>query len=223
MLAERVRFSEVSSQSKLKITLDIDGVLTDVDVAIINLFNKRFGTNYQLKDVDSWSAIYNWARKEGLPDDEATALQNSYWYETPAIHRNALMVPGAFSLVRQLSKSPLVDLYIRTSRHEKDFGRPTHLWFDENLPFINHQIIGFDNKVEEVLRINPDIHIEDSAKDAETIIENTRAFVILVPYPYNYGKFKHERLLEYDPEEVNLNLMPTLWPIYRLFRKQRLF
>lgn len=223
MLAERLQIREVSSQSKLKISLDIDGVLTDVDLMVIKLFNKRFRTSYGLKDLDDWNVVSYWAKKQGLSDKDATALLNSYWYETPEIHRNALIMPGAFCLAKQLSESPLVDLYIRTSRHEKDFGKPTRLWFDENLPFIDHQKIVFDNKVEEIIKINPDIHIEDSPKDAEEIIKKTKAFVIMVPFPYNYGKFKHERLLEYDPEEINLNFMPTLWPIYRLFKEQRLF
>lgn len=219
MLAERLRVPEISNSSKIKICFDIDGVLTKVDSIIIDLFNKKFKTNYQLKDLDDWNATYNWAKKEGMPDDKAMALHRSYWYETPQIHRNALMVPGAASLIKRLSESPLIDLYIRTSRHKKEFGGITYSWFDENLPFIDHKIIAFDNKIEEILRINPDIHIEDSPKDAERILEGTKAYVIMVPYAYNYGKFQHERLIEYDPGEFNLSSMPTLWPIYRLFRK----
>ncbi len=223
MLAERLQIKEVSSQSKLKITLDTDGVLTDVDLIIIKLFNKKFGTNYQLKDLIDWNIVYKWAKKEGLSDEKATALQSSYWYETPEIHRNARIMSGAFSLARKLSESPLVDLHIRTSRQEDKFKEPTRLWFNENLPFIDHKIITVGNKVDEIIKINPDIHIEDSPKDAETIINNTKAYVIMVPYAYNYGKFKHERVLEYDPEEVNLNFLPTLWPIYRLFERNNLF
>jgi uncharacterized HAD superfamily protein len=223
MLAERLRFSEISNQQKLKIVVDVDGVLDDVSLMIIKSFNKRFGTNYQLKDLDDWDATYNWAKKQGLSDKDAMTLHRSYWYESPKIHRNALSVPGAFSLMKRLSQSPLVDLNILTSRHGKEFEDVTYLHFAEDLPFIDRKIIGFDNKVEEIAEINPDICIEDSPKDAEEIIRNTKAYVIMVPYPYNYGKFKHERLLEYDKDEFNFNNLPTLWPIYRLFKKQGLF
>lgn len=218
MLAERLRISEISSQSKVKIVVDIDGVMVSVDPIVIGLFNKKFGTDHRLKDITDWNIIFKWAKDEGLLDHEASDLENSYWYETPNIHRNALLMPGAYSLMKRLSESPLVDLNICTSRFGKNFKEATYLNFRENFPFINHRRISFGEKISEIVKIDPDICIEDSVSNAERIVEYTKSSVILVPHPYNYGKIKHERILEYNPEEVDLNNLPTLWPIYRLFR-----
>ncbi len=222
MLAERLKIPEIIDGSKIKICLDVDGVIACPTVTVVRIFNEIFETNYKISDVVDWNSTLNWAKALGMTDEGANKLHRYLWFDTPSIHKQYPTIPGAVSLLRRLSESPLVDLNIRSSRL-KTIQEVTFSYFDEVMPFIGRERIVVTNKVDEIIRINPDICVEDSPKDAEKILESTKAYVVMVPYAYNYGKFKHERLIEYDSEEVNLNSMPTLWPVYQLFKNVGIF
>lgn len=44
----------------MKIAIDIDGVLLDLIVVYCEVYNKRFGTNYQKKDITNWDFFKDW-------------------------------------------------------------------------------------------------------------------------------------------------------------------
>ncbi|MFX0010600.1 MAG: hypothetical protein ACFE9R_09815, partial [Candidatus Hermodarchaeota archaeon] len=44
----------------MKIAIDIDGVLLDIIVEYCKIYNKRFGTNYQKKDIRNWDFFKDW-------------------------------------------------------------------------------------------------------------------------------------------------------------------
>ena len=44
----------------MKIAIDIDGVLLDIIVRYCEIYNERFGTSYQKKDITSWDFFRDW-------------------------------------------------------------------------------------------------------------------------------------------------------------------
>lgn len=224
MLAERLKIPEIANSYKIKITSDVDGVVTCPAVVVLKYINRRFGTDYKIGDIGDWNSTLYWAKDQGMSDAEALAIHRFFWYESPdLVHRHAPAVPGAVSLIRKLTKSPRIELTFPSARPSLEFEATTYSWFGEFMPFVKPEQISLGEKIKKIKEIKPLFHLEDSVDDAIKIVENTEIRVILVPYAYNYGKLKHERIFEYDPEEVNLNFMPTLWPIYRLFKELKLF
>jgi 5'(3')-deoxyribonucleotidase len=48
----------------MKIAIDIDGVLLDIIVRYCEIFNGRYGTNYQKSDVTKWDFFNDWNMDE---------------------------------------------------------------------------------------------------------------------------------------------------------------
>ena len=44
----------------MKIAIDIDGVLLDIIVRYCEIYNKRYGTKYQKKDITNWEFFKDW-------------------------------------------------------------------------------------------------------------------------------------------------------------------
>jgi uncharacterized HAD superfamily protein len=44
----------------MKIAIDIDGVLIDIIIRYCEIYNERFGTNYQKKDITTWDFFKDW-------------------------------------------------------------------------------------------------------------------------------------------------------------------
>ena len=44
----------------MKLAIDIDGVLIDIIVTYCEIYNKRYDTNYQKKDITTWDFFKDW-------------------------------------------------------------------------------------------------------------------------------------------------------------------
>ena len=60
---------------KLRVAVDVDGVLAETMEAWIKTFNKLHGTRFKLKDIDSWAS---WI-KFGISKDEFYRILEGTW------------------------------------------------------------------------------------------------------------------------------------------------
>lgn len=67
---------------KLRIAVDIDGVLLDLIVNFCNIFNKKHGTSYNKNDIKNWEFFHDW----NISEEEAFEI----FFE---IYENTMSVP----------------------------------------------------------------------------------------------------------------------------------
>ncbi len=87
----------------MKIAIDIDGVLLDIIVEYCIIFNKRYGTNHQKKDVTKWDFFKDWNV------DEDTGFK--IFYE---IYADSMRIPfideNAPEIMKKLNETYDVDI-----------------------------------------------------------------------------------------------------------------
>lgn len=150
-----------------RITVDIDGTVVMLAIPVIEAVNRRFGTDYSLKQLDA----YGWLDKKlqadcGLSAEEACRV----WFDIESCRA----APPIHSAVRALRALTLrgAELFFVSAR--PPFNKEvTEEWFKRHLPFLaeTSQVMvrenmtslrGIETKVQKIREIAPDIHVEDS-------------------------------------------------------------
>lgn len=150
-----------------RITVDIDGTVVMLDVAVIEAVNRRFGTHYCLEQINT----YGWITKK-LQEDFGLSEEEAYrvWFDIESCRQ----APPIHSAVRVLKALTLrgAELFFVSAR--PPFNKAvTEEWFKRHLPFLNEssQVVvrenmeslrGIEAKVQKIREIAPDIHVEDS-------------------------------------------------------------
>ena len=92
---------------KLRIAVDIDGVLLDLVVNFCDIFNKKHGTSYNKNDINNWEFFNEW----NISEEEAFEI----FFE---IYENTMSVPfideAAPEYMEKLNK--IHDVYILSAR-----------------------------------------------------------------------------------------------------------
>jgi uncharacterized HAD superfamily protein len=104
------------SRSRLKIAVDLDGVLAESMVVWCELANKEFGTHLKLEDLDSWAS---WKKFQISKDDFYRILDASWeeWKQIPPTE------PGIASKVAQVEKFGTIDVVTGRSKQTEDAAR----------------------------------------------------------------------------------------------------
>jgi len=157
--------------SKLRILLDVDGVVADWIGAYIDLYVALGG---RVPGGWSWN---HWRAMDDLPDE---GIARNVW-DDPRLFRMPVPYEGAVDAVWNLHEH--YEVYFATAVPHRHVEARSW-WFEEHLPFIHRkrQIIFTPNK----FLIKADIHIEDRPKNLARWIDAWPDDVgVLIRHAYN--------------------------------------
>ena len=190
------------------ISIDHDNVVCDTKGKVTESFNQRFRTNHNPIELRGWSPLVVWAKAVGKSEDEAIAIDKSYWYDEEIIN-NARPNPGALEFLGKVNQ--IGRLTINSSRPFSQRQR-TIDWYAKHAPFV---------KPEQVIVGLPDIvvpgnatsqavskawiinvlgcrsHVEDVTLHAKIILDTTNAFVFLLSDDTSLDRQYRGRLMRF--------------------------
>lgn len=163
----------------MKIAIDIDGVLLDIIVEYCEIFNKRYGTNHQKKDVTKWDFFKDWNV------DEDTAFK--IFYE---IYANSMNVPfideDAPEIMKKLNEAYDVDIvsaripeYRSSIKKKLDFHNIRENIQYSELILLHHR--PYDIK----LKQSYDLYVDDNPSLVEPIKKLKNRTLLLFDQPWN--------------------------------------
>ena len=127
------------SPAKLKIAVDLDGVLAESMLVWCERANKEFGTRLSMEDLDSWSS---WKKFPISKDDFYRILDESWdeWQTIPPTE------PNVAEKVARIEKFGDLDIVTGRSRRTMDAGRS---WVDNQKIRYSHfvRVLGWRDKI----------------------------------------------------------------------------
>ncbi|MFX0025649.1 MAG: hypothetical protein ACFE8M_04480 [Candidatus Hermodarchaeota archaeon] len=163
----------------MRIAVDIDGVLLDIMVTYCEIFNKKYKTNYQKKDVNNWEFFRDWK----ISEQEAYEI----FFE---IYEDSMSVPfideNAPNILEELNK--IHEVYIVTARQPKYkipiFNKLRFHNIRRNIQY--QELILLKPKPYDIkLRENFDIYIDDNPNLADPIKRLKGRTLLLYDQPWN--------------------------------------
>jgi len=161
------------SSDKMKIAVDLDGVLAESMLVWCDRANKEFGTNLSIKDLDSWSW---WKRFPISKDDFYRILDESWddWREIPPTE------PGIAEKVARIEKFGDLDIVTGRSKRTVEDARS---WVDSQKVRYRRfvRVLGWRDKV----LLDYDVYIDDAPDLMPLISRSPIAWGVLYERPWN--------------------------------------
>lgn len=158
---------------RLRIAVDLDGVLAESMLVWCERANKEFGTNLKFEDLDTWSS---WKKFAISKDDFYRILDESWedWKQVPPTE------PGLASKVARIASFGDVDLVTGRSRNTEDAARS---WVENQRIRYRHfvRVAGWRDKPV----LNYDVYIDDAPDLMELISHAPGSWAILYDRPWN--------------------------------------
>jgi len=163
----------------MKIAIDIDGVLLDIIIVYCEIYNKRYGTNYQKKDITKWDFFKDW----NITEEEAFNI----FYE---IYADSMSVPfideNAPKIMKRLNERYDVDI-VSARLPEYRSSIVDKLNFHNIREGIQYtELILLHHKPYDIkLKQNYDIYIDDNPNLVEPIKKLKDRTLLLFDQPWN--------------------------------------
>ena len=164
---------------KLKIAVDIDGVLLDIIVNFCDIFNKKHGTSYTRNDITKWEFFNDW----NISEDEAFEI----FFE---IYENTMSVPfvddNAPDFMEKLYKKH--DVFILSARASE--------YRDQIIKKLNYHNIKRGKQYKELILVHHkpyaakqdydfDVYVDDNPHLAKAIKEMENRYLLLYDQSWN--------------------------------------
>jgi len=181
----------------MKIAIDIDGVLLDIIVRYCEIYNKRYGTNYQKKDVTNWDFFKDW----NITEETAFNIFFEIYADSinvPFIDEDA---PKIMKILNELYDVDIVSARLpeyRSSILEKLDSHDIR----EGIQYI--ELILLHHKPYDVkLKQNYDVYVDDNPNLVETIKKLKNRTLLLFDQPWNQESVCQNNVYRvYDWNEV---------------------
>ena len=161
------------SPAKLKIAVDLDGVLAESMLVWCERANKEFGTRLKMEDLDSWSW---WKRSPISKDDFYRILDESWdeWLEIPPTE------PEIAEKVARIEKFGDVDIVTGRSKRTVEAARS---WVSNQKVRYRRfvRVLGWRDKV----FLDYDVYVDDAPDLMPLISRSPRAWAVLYERPWN--------------------------------------
>ena len=181
----------------MKIAIDIDGVILDIIRTYCEIYNKRYGTNYQKKDITTWDFFKDW----NITEEEAFKI----FYEIYADSRNVPFIDDdAPKIMKKLNERYDLDIVsarlpqYRSSIIDKleSHGVKEGIQYTE-LILLHHR--PYDIKLKE----NYDLYVDDNPNLVEPIKMMKSRMLLLFDQPWNQNSVCEDNVHRvYNWEEV---------------------
>lgn len=162
-----------SPLSKLRIAVDLDGVLAETMTAWCALVNEEFGTRLTIDDIDGWAS---W-RKFGISKDDFFRLLDGAWEDWEKVPPTET---GLAAKVRKVET--LGSLDIVTGRSRKTVSSAKSWLAHHRISY--HRFIRVDGWRDKVL-LNYDVYIDDAPDLMPLVSRNPAMRAILYERPWN--------------------------------------
>jgi 5'(3')-deoxyribonucleotidase len=164
-----------ASPAKLKIAVDLDGVLAESMIVWCERANKEFGTRFRMEDLDSWSW---WKRSPISKDDFYRILDESWddWQEIPPTE------PEIAEKVARIEKFGALDIVTGRSKRTLEAARS---WVDSQKVRYRRfvRVLGWRDKI----LLDYDVYIDDAPDLMPLISRSPAAWGVLYERPWNRG------------------------------------
>jgi 5'(3')-deoxyribonucleotidase len=162
-----------TSPSKLKIAVDLDGVLAESMLVWCQRANKEFGIRVKMEDLDGWSS---WKKFSISRDDFYRILDESWddWSEIPPTE------PDIAEKVARIEKLGELDIVTGRSKRTVEAARS---WVDNQKVRYRRfvRVLGWRDKI----LLDYDVYIDDAPDLMPLISHSPRAWGVLYERPWN--------------------------------------
>ena len=163
------------SPARLKIAVDLDGVLAESMLVWCERANKEFGTRLKMDDLDSWSS---WKKFSISKDDFYRILDESWdeWQEIPPTE------PEIAEKVARIEKFGSLDIVTGRSKRTVEAARS---WVgSQKVQYRSFvRVLGWRDKI----LLDYDVYIDDAPDLMPLISRSPRAWGVLYDRPWNRG------------------------------------
>ena len=172
------------SPSKLKIAVDLDGVLAESMLVWCERANKELGTHLRMEDIDSWS----WWKRTLVSKDDFYRILDESWDEWSAIPPTE---PDIAAKVSRIEKFGDLDIVTGRSKRTVEAARS---WVDsQKIPYRRFvRVLGWRDKI----FLNYNVYIDDAPDLMPLISQNPTAWGILYERPWNRSVEKMPKVLK---------------------------
>lgn len=185
---------------EIVVTADIDGVDVETHDKARQWFNEVHQTGYEALQFTEAYIMVQWAKELGIKNYKEYIIG---LFNGQEVMTNALPVSGSLQLHGFLNHE---NINIPRVSARPDYTRDfTLTWYKKWMPWVNEKDIYMDAgkeinpwfKVQTIKDLGAKYHLEDYPDDAEKIVANTPAAVILVPQVWNKDYYPtHERIIK---------------------------
>ena len=167
------------SLNRLKIGVDIDGVLIDMDPKkYLEFCAKEFGwnTNYEI-----YAQTHSWSQATGQTDEAAISHAWGQYLET--IEDAQSPIEGAHDALLELGKT--ADIYLITARSNSQL-KATEEVLRKHLPDVQYIELSMGNvlnKIQPVIDFGIGYYIDDSYREIVLILQNKEITTKVIPFP----------------------------------------
>lgn len=176
---------------RLKIGIDIDGVLIDTDQeAYLRHCKEDLGWDIDFKVFFETHSWYK-ATKDKKTTEE---LGHAFEQYIADIEDSQHPIDGAHDALKTLSE--VADLYLITARRGV-LRSITEEFLQEHLPDIRYQEVSMDNieaKARRVIEFGVDYYIDDSFREISLILRDRSVDTVVIPFPAFHGVHKWQEL-----------------------------
>jgi uncharacterized HAD superfamily protein len=170
------------TDTRLRVGLDIDGVLADFSGTFIKMANKEFGRNYDPQKQTEWDY-----ECFGLTSTEVNYIWDEKINKVPNWWTKLPTLPNTDHLSRSTER-----LFFITKRYPTQIGLPMEEqaanWIRKNYFIPNPTVIVTDHKGEVARALRLDAFVDDRIQNCEDVAEHspdTKVFVQMQPYTIN--------------------------------------
>jgi uncharacterized HAD superfamily protein len=186
------------------VSFDIDGVEVNSAVTAITKLNNTLHIKYKTCNLTSYSAMVDLIKVADGTIEDPRSFAVKLWNSEDVL-KDAPPASGAWLLGNYLRQSQL--------NIHRISSRPSHVaevtfewyatkmpWIDQNGPSDGDRAQLASHKIDTIRKLGVQYHFEDSFEEAEAIVENTNAKVVLVPNPWNC-EYRHpkQRIITVTP------------------------
>jgi uncharacterized HAD superfamily protein len=171
------------TKRKLRVAVDLDGVLANTIATFCTILNKRYSTHYTVESFDRWNA---WQNAQITEDEFFRTLDEAWfdWKNIPPMEENLsekVSVLGKFGRIDIVTgRSPETVPYANSWLEEH------HIPFDS---FIRTQ------STNAKVKLNYDLFIDDSAALMALIASTLDSYGILYTQPWNRAAPEMPRII----------------------------
>jgi len=162
-----------ASPAKLKIAVDLDGVLAESMLVWCERANKEFGTRLRMEDIDSWS----WWKRTPISKDDFYRILDESWDEWSAIPPTEPEIAAKVARIKKFG-----DLDIVTGRSKRTLQAARN-WVDSQKVQYRRfvRVLGWRDKI----LLDYDAYIDDAPDLMPLISRSPTAWGVLYERPWN--------------------------------------
>lgn len=168
---------------RLKIGVDIDGVLIDTDArAYLEFCESELGWE---ADYKIYEKTHSWF--QATKQDSSEVLARGFERFITEVEKSQHPIDGAHDALKKLGE--IADIYLITARAGM-LRQVTETFLKKHLPDVHYHELSMDNvenKTPSIINFGIDYYIDDSYREISLILQDKTVETIVIPFPAFHG------------------------------------